>query len=83
MVPRKRWPNHVEDARLEALANARRGLNAITPMFTEGRDPETIRRVAIANDALHRIIEELQAVGPRGIEKPPLLEGRGFSEKRD
>lgn len=65
MSSRKRWPNHAENARLEALACARKGLIILNPLLENTTDPEIIRRVAIVNHNLHRIITELIVVGPQ------------------
>jgi len=64
MTTRKRWPNNAENARIEALANARKGLNVISPALDRLQDPESLRVVAVANDCLHRIVTELISVGP-------------------
>lgn len=64
MTQRKRWPNNAEAARMEALANARKGLNVISPALDRINDPESLKVVAVANDCLHRIVAELISVGP-------------------
>jgi hypothetical protein len=63
---RKRWPNHVEWARTEAIASAYKGLEAVAPLLADKNcEVSVVRRAALANDAFHRIITALQAVGPK------------------
>jgi hypothetical protein len=85
MTGRKRWPNHAENARVEALACARKGVNLLTPLLEKETDPDTLRRVAIANHSLHRIITELLEVGPQAEKKeaPGVGETQRAKEKRN
>ena len=74
MTKQKRWPNNAERARQDALSYARRGVNAISPILTDGvRKEDFIKRAAITNDSLHRIIACLMEVGPQQAEQkaPP------------
>lgn len=64
MTQPKRWPNNAENARMEALANAQKGLNVVSPALVTLKDPESLRVVAVANDCLHRIVTQLISVGP-------------------
>ncbi|KPL70092.1 hypothetical protein ADN00_18790 [Ornatilinea apprima] len=83
MTKRLRWPNTAEHARQAALGDANRGLIALSTVIhgkCAGRSEE-MRQVAIANDCLHRIRFELEAVGP-GKEKTQAEGGsRGFLQE--
>lgn len=65
MTERKRWPVVAEQARVESLAHAQRGLRSVTGLLDVAHDVETVRRIAVAIDAFHRIIHQLGAVGPQ------------------
>ncbi len=65
MTPRKRWPNEAEIARIESLAAAHKGLEIIRPVLRTAQPPEIIRSAGLAAEEFYRIIENLQAVGPR------------------
>lgn len=63
MSERKRWPNHAEWARVEAMAQAYRGIKALA-LLINGHE-QVPRPLVIVNDALLRIIISLQQVGPQ------------------
>lgn len=77
MTQRKRWPNHAENARIEAIAAAMRGQQATRSILSSGRDPETLRNAAYANESFLQVIINLAAVGPREINQPPLTHSEG------
>ncbi len=60
MTERKRWPNEAENARLESIAQARRGVAAVR-RAAQSSAPAALVDVV---DALHTIIENLTSVGP-------------------
>lgn len=60
---RKRWPNHAEWARMDALAVAERGRRALVAS-AEGIDsPEILRAILRAVEAFREIENKLREVG--------------------
>jgi hypothetical protein len=67
-TPRMRWPDHAEDARIFAIANARRGREIVQAIYHDPRmtnSPDILRTAAAADDLFTAIILELQTVGPQ------------------
>lgn len=64
MTDPRPWPNNAKEARDLAAEQAIVGRYAIEPMLTSTYSPEeTIRRIAIAVVALHKISRLLESVG--------------------
>jgi hypothetical protein len=64
----KRWPDHAETAREDAIANARRGREFVQSIYRDARmtsNPDILRVAASADDLFTAIILGLIAVGPQ------------------
>jgi len=64
VTKRKRWPNHAEWARLDAIALSEHGRQYLQPIFDKHGMPteEMIRRAAKANGCLYEIERVLKDV---------------------
>ena len=71
MTPKKRWPNEAERARTEAISQARKAIAQMAPIkdaLEAGKAVSSLElsiRMGRVSDAVHKIIEELAAVGPQ------------------
>lgn len=66
MTKRREWPNNAKEARDRAAEEAVRGIRALRPLVTNGREfteTERLRRAASALDALQTIARFLESVG--------------------
>lgn len=66
MTRARAWPNNAREARDRAAEEAVRGIRALRPLVTNGRDfteTERLRRTASALDALQTIVRFLESVG--------------------
>lgn len=64
MTDPRPWPNNAREARDLAAEEALTGRYALEPMLTEKFSPEeTVRRLAIATIAFHKISRLLESVG--------------------
>jgi hypothetical protein len=64
MTERKRWPNEVENARIDSIVAARNGLQAARELARMQGNQETLRGLLTVTDTFHQIIENLISVGP-------------------
>lgn len=67
MTKRKRWPNEAEWARENAIAAARKGLQAVRKV--PRTDGTAVAALVELVDALHEIIHNLMSVGPGSTNK--------------
>lgn len=73
MTPKRRWPNEAENARTEAIAQAKKIIAQMAPMKDALEVGKTVSSLELAirlgrmSDAANRIIQELMASGPQNF----------------
>lgn len=62
MTTRKRWPYVAEAARMESIAQARKGLRKLEPILEKESSVELLRNAAAVSNSLSQIITVLVEV---------------------
>lgn len=62
-TPKKKWPHEADWARIDSIAAAQRGQEAIEPLFRNSQDIEVVRGTGTAIHCFWKIIDSLKSVG--------------------